>query len=266
MKAGLLVNPKLRDSSALARNAYAIMSEFFEVELERDTAILLNMEGIPLEKLRADFLVSVGGDGTLLWCFQRTEMPILAVNMGNVGYLSESPMENLRCDMEKITSRNYHIDERMKLSILVKGKNIPDAVNEGVIHTAHIAKIRGYKISVDGWTVAELRCDGIIVSTPTGSTCYALSVGSPILDPRLEAFVIAPIAPYKLSARPKVIPASSRITIDILDDEDCILVVDGQCQYPLKGETITFFKSSEYARFIRFSDDVYRFVRDRLPV
>jgi NAD+ kinase len=160
---------------------------------------------------------------------------------------------------------DYHIDERLKLKTVMNGRRLQDGVNEAVIHTAHIAKMRQFSVSVDGQPATELRADGVIVATPTGSTCYAMSVGSSIVDPRVEALVIAPIAPFRLAARPFVVPAKSKISITIAEPKECTMVIDGQEELAMEGsESIEFTASEKRARFVSFEDDFYRDLQEKL--
>ncbi len=266
MKMGLIVNPTLPDASEIVEHLLDICKEDFEVVMDQDTSSLVGKPGVRVEDFNVDFVLVGGGDGTFLRALQRTDAPVLTINLGIVGFLSESTIDTVKKDLNRIREGDYFIDERMKLNIETGNAHIPNAVNEGVIHTAHVAKIRSFRINVDGMLVTDMRADGVIVATPTGSTCYALSVGSPILDPRLEAFVIAPIAPYKMTSRPKVVPASSEIEVQILNDDECVLVVDGQFEMPIRNSSIRFSKSSVPAKFIRFEKDAYRDIRERLPV
>jgi len=142
---------------------------------------------------------------------------------------------------------------------------LADAMNEAVIHTDTVAKIRHFRIMVDDQVATELRADGVIVATPTGSTCYAMSVGSPIIDPHVNAFVFVPMAPYKFAARPMVVPTSARIKVELLMDRGCLLVIDGQREYHIEGHTtVEFSLSKDYGRFLRFEDNFYARMQEKL--
>lgn len=213
----------------------------------------------------ADVIITIGGDGTILRTLQGTDAPILGVNAGVLGFLTEVQPNEIRSAIRKVLAGKYRIEERLKLKTVMDGKRLEDATNEAVIHTAHIAKMRHFAISVDNTPATEMRADGIIVATPTGSTCYAMSVGSSIVDPRVEALVIAPIAPFRLSARPFVVPARSRISITIKEPRECIMVIDGQCEFEMTGnERLVFTASDKKARFVSFKDDFYRNLEEKL--
>ncbi|MGQ9586994.1 MAG: NAD(+)/NADH kinase [Thermoplasmata archaeon] len=233
--------------------------------IESRAAQALGRKGVQLQNLKADVIITIGGDGTILRTLQGTDTPILGVNAGVLGFLTQIHADEIQQAVRKIVAGEYHIDERLKLKTVMNGKRLEDATNEAVIHTAHIAKMRHFAISVDGTPATEMRADGLIVATPTGSTCYAMSVGSSIIDPRVEALVIAPIAPFRLSARPFVVPARSKISLTIRDPRECIMVIDGQCEYEMCGdEKIVFTASGKKARFVSFRDDFYRNLEEKL--
>jgi len=233
--------------------------------IESRAAQALGKKGVLLPNLKADVIITIGGDGTILRTLQGTETPILGVNAGVLGFLTQIHASEIQEAVKKILAGKFHIDERLKLKTVMNGKRLEDATNEAVIHTAHIAKMRHFAISVDGTPATEMRADGLIVATPTGSTCYAMSVGSSIIDPRVEALVIAPIAPFRLSARPFVVPARSKVSLTIRDPRECIMVIDGQCEYEMCGdEKIVFTASGKKARFVSFKDDFYRNLEEKL--
>ena len=218
-----------------------------------------------MPNMNAEVIITVGGDGTILRTLQGTDTPILGVNAGVLGFLTEVQPDQVRSAVKKVVSGKFRIEERLKLKTIMDGKRLEDATNEAVIHTAHIAKMRHFAISVDGTPATEMRADGLIVATPTGSTCYAMSVGSSIIDPRVDALVIAPIAPFRLSARPFVVPARSKIQVTIKEPRECIMVIDGQCEFDMCGkEKLVFTASDKKARFVSFKDDFYRNLEEKL--
>jgi NAD+ kinase len=147
----------------------------------------------------------------------------------------------------------------------VAGERLYDATNEGAVHTAHIAKIRHFNVFVDDQLAMDVRADGIIVATPTGSTCYSMAVGGPIIDPRVDAFVISPMAPFKFAARPLVVPASSKVRLALARPKPCLCVIDGQHERPMEGdEAVEFAISENKSRFVRFERDFYKRMREKL--
>jgi len=227
--------------------------------VDEAAAAELGESGTKISKMKADVIITVGGDGTILRTLRETDKPILGINAGVLGFLTEVQPSDVHTAITRLLGGKYSIDERLKLKTVIDGKRIEDATNETVIHTSQIAKLRHFAISIDGTPATEMRADGIIVATPTGSTCYAMSVGSSIIDPRVDALVFAPIAPFRLSARPLVVPAKSLISVTIKDPRACTLVVDGQKERALNGnEEIVFTGSEKKARFVTFNkDDFY---------
>lgn len=216
----------------------------------------------PLEEFDVDFIVAIGGDGTILRVEHRTkkEIPILGINMGTLGFLTEVEPHEAFFALSKLIEGDYHIDERIKLRTYLDGENnVPDSLNEVAILTGIPGKIIHLKYYIDGGLADEIRADGLIVSTPTGSTGYAMSAGGPFLDPRLEAVVIAPLAPIALSSRPMVVPAGSTVEVkNLAEGRKLILAIDGQFYTQLEPETrIEVKKSPRKAKFVRFSDEIY---------
>jgi NAD+ kinase len=223
------------------------------------------MEGMNVEDMDVDVLITVGGDGTILRSLQLNNAPILGINAGVLGFLTEIPKDGIADGMKRLINGQYILEERMRLKTVVGSERLPDALNEGVIHTAHVAKIRQFEVYVDEELVVDTRADGIIVATPTGSTCYAMSVGAPIVDPRVNALVIAPMAPFKFSARPFVVPSTSCIRIELVRRRPCVLVLDGQDELPLNnGEEIKFTRSEHPARFVNLGSSFYSRTREKL--
>jgi len=233
--------------------------------MERGIAHLFGKEGLPVEEMDIDILITVGGDGTILRSLQRTDAPIFGVNAGVLGFLAEVNENEISTGIRRLLDGDYFIEERIKLRTEVGGKRLFDATNEAVVHTAHIAKIRHFHVYVDDQLAMDVRADGIITATPTGSTCYAMAVGSSIIDPRVDAFIIAPMAPFKFAARPLVVPASSRIRVELAKPKPCMCVVDGQQETFMDGnEKACFRLADSKARFIRFERDFYKKTREKL--
>jgi len=257
--------PQLAKFAPVARKVFeALKGEDYVVE--KHTADALRMKaGVPLSQMKVDVLITVGGDGTILRTLQACDLPVMGVNAGVLGFLTEIQSGDVKQAVKRLKSGKYHMDERLKLKTTLDGRRLEDATNETVIHTSHIAKMRDFAISIDGTRAMEVRADGIIVATPTGSTSYAMSVGSSIIDPRVEAFVIAPIAPFRLAARPLVVAAKSTIAVTMREPKECAMVIDGQCEFQIRGdERIVFTASEKKARFVSFKDDFYKNLEEKL--
>lgn len=267
-KLGIVANPEMDAAKKCAARALEIIGDRAEVLVEERIAPHLSRTGIPIKKLDAEALIIFGGDGTVLWTLQHKRVPLLCINVGHVGFLTEIAAEDMEMGIERLLTGDYTLDTRITLAVKHNGKRLSDCANEAVINTAEIAKIRAFDIEVDGERMAPLRADGIIVATPTGSTCYSMSAGGPILDPRVNAFIIVPIAPFKLSARPVVVPANSEIRITATrEGKECILVLDGQTQETVSSrDVLTFSNSESQAQFVRFNKRFYGRVEEKLAV
>lgn len=264
MRIGISGTPELKSFKRVAnRVVEALDGE--DLVFEERTADALGFDGVPLNKLKADVLVTIGGDGTILRTLQSTNLPILGVNAGVLGFLTEVQPDEIEESLKQLVDGDYKVERRLKLKIVVDGKRLKDATNEAVVHTAHVAKMRHFVVSVDNKPATQMRADGVIVATPTGTTCYAMSVGSSIIDPRVEALVIAPIAPFRLSSRPLVIPAKSSISVTIHEPKECVMVADGQEETFLTGdEEIVFSASEKKARFVILKSEFYKNLEEKL--
>jgi len=242
-----------------------------EVVLENRLAKQLDQDGQALEDMDVDVFVTVGGDGTILLTLEHTEKPVLGVNAGGVGFLTEIEPKYTPTAVRRIVHGDYQVEERNRLSAYLGDEQLPDAINEVTLQTAKIAKLIKFRIAVNGEVVDTIRGDGVIVATTTGSTGYAMSVGGPIVHPAVQATVIAPIAPFRLSARPSVIPYDSEVQITMLDrksspsDKVAKVVVDGQHGYDVPHDgVITTRPSPRKSRFIRFDESFFSRVRTKL--
>jgi NAD+ kinase len=187
------------------------------------------------------------------------------VNAGVLGFLTEVSIEDAIPGLKRVLRHNYLVEKRLRLKTVLDGKRLFDSTNEAVVHTSETSKMRHYRILLSGVTVDDVRADGIIIATPTGSTCYAMSSGGPILDPSVGAFVIVPLAPFKMSARPIVVPSDRKVSITLMDDKPSRLVLDGQFETQVHaGSTVEFSQSESPAEFIRFSSDFYEHLRSKL--
>ncbi len=243
------------------------------VLLETDLAKALGGKAHSLAELDqlADLFLTVGGDGTILMTQAVTDKPVFGVNAGAIGFLAEVEPPQAVAAIDQILRGDYRVEERDKLSAWLDGKPLPDATNEVTLQTSRIAKLIRFRISVSGEVLDTLRGDGIIVSTATGSTGYAMSVGGPLVHPLVHGTVLAPIAPFRLSARPWVVPSESVIELTLEDRESqtgtgqARVVVDGQHGFDVEpGQVVRVAPSTRKARFIRLGPGFYERVRSKL--
>jgi NAD+ kinase len=216
----------------------------------------------------ADLIIAFGGDGTILRTqsfISKNKIPLIGINMGTLGFLTEIDPENAFKAIEEVLKGNYFVERRNQLRVW-HNHELPTALNEVVIMTRKPAKMLHIQINVDGEKVEELLADGLIIATPSGSTAYSMSAGGPIVDPRVEAFIIVPICPFKLGARPTVVSNESTIKVKLLrEGKKAIAVIDGQFEEEINYmDEIIFQKSENCAYFVRLTKDFYRKVREKL--
>lgn len=234
----------------------------FQKEIERYTAF----KGVELPEIRADIIITVGGDGTVLWTFQYATGPILGINMGGLGFLSEVEIGEVESAMYKLIRKEYTIDRSRKLKVMLNGNELISATNEVLIHSDKIAKIRKFTIFTEKSFIDRIAADGVIVATPVGSTSYSYSAGGPILYPTLDAMVISYLAPFASRSRPIVIPVEEEIRIRLVgEDQSCSIIIDGQTEYQMNsGDDLRIGKSDEYAEFVTLRRSFFDRVREKL--
>ncbi|MBI4562523.1 MAG: NAD(+)/NADH kinase [Candidatus Rokubacteria bacterium] len=236
-----------------------------EVALEKDTAALLPTptSGVPRSDLpsQVDLLVVLGGDGTLLSVARLVGdlgVPILGVNLGGLGFLTATTLEELFPALEALFGGRMRVEERMMLAALVlrEGERSPEyvALNDVVITKSAMSRIINLAVEVEGQAATDYRADGLIISTPTGSTAYGLSAGGPIVYPTMQAVVLTPICSHTLTNRPIVLPADLRIQVTLLtENQDVMLTLDGQVGYALKArDTVEIRQAAPRIRLVRF--------------
>ena len=249
-------------TKTIVKNIQGISS----IVADENTALKLKIDGCQVENMDVDLIICLGGDGTILRTLQRLNraIPILGINMGVVGFLANvSQKEAL--NVIKSSLKHFEIEYRARLDVCVNGTKLPYAMNEVVVLTSRPAKIVQFTIFVDETELETLRADGVVFATPTGSTAYAMSAGGPIVDPRVDATIIVPLAPYKLSARPSVVPATSKIRFELLQAKEAEIVVDGQFSKPvMEHDVITITKSDNPALFVKTDKTFFSKVRNML--
>jgi NAD+ kinase len=266
---GIITKPFLPDTPRILKQVQQW------VHKQGKTAIIDNesMNGPPSNtsptririEAEADLLIVLGGDGTMLSgarLVERRSIPILGVNMGGLGFLTETTFEDLPQALVKIAEGEFHLDTRLMLHVELHraGKVIEtySALNDAVISKGHLARMIATKLWVDQAFMTNLRGDGLIVATPTGSTAYSLSAGGPILDPRLEVLLINPICPHTLSHRPYLASSQVPVTIELTSPEGAMATIDGQIGTEMmKGDLVKIHASPHRTQLIRFPDRNY---------
>ena len=222
------------------------------IVFDTDTGSALRKEGVPLPEAQADAAIVIGGDGTILRTIQQMEppIPVLGVNWGGVGFLADlEPAEALA--LVKTLPRGFAVEERMRISLYRDGECLGTALNEAMIVTTRPAKMVSIAITIDGVVSEQFRADGLLISTPTGSTAYAMSAGGPIVDPQVLGFLLVPLAPYMLSSRPHLISSSRHLEIQLESSKPANLAIDGQQIFEIgQSTTIGVRRSEKPALFI----------------
>jgi NAD+ kinase len=221
-------------------------------QIEHETGC--HIEIVEPEKLAAcvDLLVVLGGDGTMIAASRMIgdyDVPVLGINYGTLGYLAEFRVEEMFPALESILAGDYRIDTRVRLAVdLVRGEEIlmhSRALNDVVINKSALARIIEIEAQMNGQLISGFRADGLIVSTPTGSTAYNLSAGGPVVYPSMNALVITPICPFTLSDRPIVVPDDALIELRLrTPNEDVVLTLDGQVGLPIQPEHRVLIRKS----------------------
>lgn len=201
-----------------------------------------------------DLIVVLGGDGTLLSATRaigRREIPLFPVNLGDLGFLTAITVEELFPELQRALRGEHRVARRKLLhTSVVRGGEITatyEALNDAVLTKASLARMIDLDTHVDEQFVCAYKADGLIISTPTGSTAYSLSAGGPIIFPAVPAFCLTPICPHMLTNRPVIVPETSVIQIHCRSTGDVFLTIDGQIGEPLQKDDVVVCRSSNYA-------------------
>ena len=216
---------------------------------------------------QADLIVVLGGDGTMLSIarhIKRSDLPILGVNLGGLGFLTAITLDELFKVMKEVLAGNFSLSPRMilKVSLYRRNKLISshNVLNDVVINKGAMARIIDLKTVIDGNLVNTFKADGLIFSTPTGSTGYSLSAGGPIVYPTLNSITIAPICPHTLTNRPLIVPPEVTIetTLTSVDSDDVFLTLDGQVGFSLQPlDKVTITRSDHDIKLVTSSSKTY---------
>ncbi len=238
-RVGIVVKPHADVVQYLKLAMETLKSLGAEIVLETIAAELIGLESpISREEVvrHADIIILIGGDGTFLSVATQAveqQIPVGGFNLGTLGFLTELNKDNLIKDLRNILHGNARMSQRKLLEIDFKGETYT-ALNDVVASKGHIARITKLLLEVDNLHVTEFSGDGLIISTPTGSTAYSLSSGGPIVNPRVNGFVLTPICPHTLTFRPLIIPDSSTIRVTLLSENtEVFITVDGQTVIPM---------------------------------
>jgi len=279
---GILARPRLVQAGSLLRELVAwLAARSIRVIVEERTAGLMDepSSGFEVAEGRAvagsaDVLVVLGGDGTLLASSRLLEsstVPIVGVNFGSLGFLTEITLTEVYPTLERVLSGEYEYEDRSMLRAVVRragqADTVGDVLNDVVITKGVLSRIIELEVTVDGTFVSAFRADGLIVSSPTGSTAYNLAAGGPILHPSLPAVVLTPICPHMLTNRPLVIRDEGVIAIRLhSEDVEVHITLDGQRGLPMTPEdAVTVTRSPRTLRLVKAAGrDYYEVLRTKL--
>ncbi|AGK60351.1 putative sugar kinase [Archaeoglobus sulfaticallidus PM70-1] len=247
----------------------AIVYKYGSIGLAREVASFLEDNGVytdlyhlPVRDLSDyDFIISIGGDGTILQILQSLENPppIFGINKGRIGILTHAEPDNFRDGLRRILDGDMKVESFMRLDCIINSERTHTALNEIAVLSSEPARLIGMRVLVDGVEIEDLRADGMLFSTPIGSTAYALSTGGPIVDPYLFSILITPIAPFKLGWKPWIVKRDSRISVELYPDRNSLIIADGQKRVEVSPDAkIEIVESEHPARFFEIKNRLKR--------
>jgi NAD+ kinase len=249
----------------------------YHVIVDAETAEYTNgLEVVPRSQMGSkalDLVVVLGGDGTLLSAARftaRVDVPLLGVNLGSLGFLTEVPPQSLYPMLDAIAQGRAPVEHRALMRCqLLRGEEVRGSYlvfNDAVVNKTALARLNTYDLHIDNVFVASYRADGMIVATPTGSTAYSLSAGGPVLMPTVNAIVITPVAPHSLTHRPLVVPDSVEIEILLRSEEEvAYLSLDGQPGLDMRdGDRVRCRRSEHQVTLFRSGSDFFQALRMKL--
>ena len=270
--AGIILKPNGKGLENIYQDIKELFTKYkIEILLEKNSAKLLKQEsGISFDDLckKSDFLVTIGGDGTLISVARRSydyNKSVLGINLGTLGFLTTILPNELDEFLNDFVNDNYKIDKRMMIKANI-GLSESVAFNDIVIRGKSVAHMINLEAYVDGNKFNTYYGDGLVISTPTGSTAYNLSAGGPIVYPLTQAFIVTPICAHSLTQRPLVLPTNFELEISTPNTQGAVIIIDGQDMYELKqNQAIKIAIASNNANLIRTKNrDYFKVLDDKL--
>jgi NAD+ kinase len=230
--------------------------------------VTVQAEFTPLKAMKPDFLITIGGDGTILrtcMTIPKPEPPILAINMGVRGFLTEIEPKEACAAVDQILKGDFTVEKCCKLAVSTGESETPDGLNDVVVFAKEHSKVLYTQIFKNEQPILKCQADGLIVATQTGSTGYSLSAGGPVLDMGVDGFVLTPICALSVF-RSIVFPADTRVTIKAIRPKEMLVIVDGRFRQDVTSQNacLTIARSKNVTSFIRFNSDFYNRLRNRL--
>lgn len=260
---GININTTKDKDGKIIKYVKDIISKYID-----DTNIFMFKDSIGLEDIKykdLDIIIALGGDGTILLTsrnLNNSNIPILGVNIGNLGFLSSVELRGFENAMKRYIEDDYYVEDRMILKCTLPHRKSPEvytALNDIVVSKGTLARVVKYELHIDNKFYIDFTGDGLIIATPTGSTAYSLSAGGPIIYPNLDVIAVTPICPLSLSMRTIVLDGKSEISISIKSEHESIfLTLDGQRAIKLNNyEKILVSVSDKKCRLVKFNDYNY---------
>ncbi len=276
--AAIISRPDRPEVAKILPGLFAWLTEHgYKIIIDVETAKYFDGQVVvPRSEMSAhplDLVVVLGGDGTLLSAARVTaavDVPLLGVNLGSLGFLTEVPLQSLYSMLEAIAAGRAAVEHRSLMEVqLLRGETVRGSYlvfNDAVVNKTALARLNTYDLHIDKAFVASYRADGMIMATPTGSTAYSLSAGGPVLMPTVKAFVITPVAPHSLTHRPLVVPDSVEIEILLRSEEEvAYLSLDGQPGFDLRdGDRVRCRRSEHQVNLFRTGSDFFHVLRTKL--
>ncbi len=276
--AAIISRPDRPEVAKILPGLFAWLTEHgYKIIIDVETAKYFDGQVVvPRSEMSAhplDLVVVLGGDGTLLSAARVTaavDVPLLGVNLGSLGFLTEVPLQSLYSMLEAIAAGRAAVEHRSLMEVqLLRGETARGSYlvfNDAVVNKTALARLNTYDLYIDKAFVASYRADGMIMATPTGSTAYSLSAGGPVLMPTVKAFVITPVAPHSLTHRPLVVPDSVEIEILLRSEEEvAYLSLDGQPGFDLRdGDRVRCRRSEHQVNLFRTGSDFFHVLRTKL--
>jgi NAD+ kinase len=276
--AAIISRPERPEVAKILPGLLAWLGEHgYKVIIDEQTAKYIGGQQVmPRQQMSSqalDLVVVLGGDGTLLSAARVTaavDVPLLGVNLGSLGFLTEVPLQSLYPMLDAIAQGRAEVQHRSLMQVqLLRGDAVRGSYlvfNDAVVNKTALARLNTYELYIGKAFVASYRSDGMIVATPTGSTAYSLSAGGPVLMPTVNAFVITPVAPHSLTHRPLVVPDSVEIEILLRSEEEvAYLSLDGQPGLDLRdGDRVRCRRSEHHVKLFRTESDFFHVLRTKL--
>ncbi|MEM2143142.1 MAG: NAD(+)/NADH kinase [Candidatus Thorarchaeota archaeon] len=271
-RVGVVCRPERIEIERFANRLVAnLLKRGLQVQVDRGSCRVedARVDHVSIEDMDVDFIITVGGDGTILYTLQRLRdrrTPLYCVNRGTVGFLTESSTTTAISALDRILASDCVVEHCVNLASGSGEMSFPDALNEVYITSKIPGRLLTFRIRINGNRVGYGRADGCMLSTPCGSTAYALAAGGSILTPGVNGFILVPVCPPRFELKPMVIPDSSTVELDLVKPgASGIVIVDGQSVHEVTpGSTVWLRKSDSFTRFIRLHDNYFERLNTRV--